>query len=250
MTRAKRRRDRFASLTVNLRGLLQERQYATPYHWSYDRNNLLEYQLRTRIVHDLLGLSSADGSVSKLRLLDVGCGDARFLGDASQCTAAHGVDASERALGFARQRVPRARFASCGAEALCFPDETFDAMTLLDVIEHIPDEQEFQIVREAHRVLRPGGQLVISTNTDRTAVEWKHYRHYSVARFRLLFEGLFSDLRLVGLIPYFPTLRLWKQMPIVWRFFRGRVRTCAPEEGQVVVGVGRKMVRPAAAGSP
>ena len=44
----------------------------------------------------------------------------------------------------------------------------------------------------------------------------------------------------VGLIPYFPTLRFWMQAPIAWRFFESRVRTCAPDEGQVIVGIGRK----------
>lgn len=230
----------------DLRPWLQERQYVAPYHWSYRGGNLLQYQLRTRVVLDLLDvapLTSASRSRRARplpRLLDVGCGDARFLAESTWRVEGWGVDATRRALGFARRLAPRARFARCAADALCFPDGSFDVVTLLDVIEHIPDDREHAVVREARRVLRPGGQLIISTNTDRSFVEWKHYRHYSMERFRGLYDDGFDDVRLVGLVPYFPTLRFWMALPIAWRLFRDRVRTCPPEEAQIVVGVGRK----------
>lgn len=219
---------------------LQERQYRTAYHWRYERNNRLAYQLRTRVVLDLLDLpraAPAGQDAPRPRLLDVGCGDARFLGDAVQHVEGFGVDISPRALAHGRRMVPDARFTVASADALPFPDGRFDCVTLLDVIEHVRDDAEMRVLTEARRVLRPGGRLVISTNTDRSTVEWKHYRHYSPARFAALFTGLL-DVRAVGLIPYFPTLRVWMQAPLVWRLFSDRVRTCAPEEGQIVVGVG------------
>jgi SAM-dependent methyltransferase len=227
-------------LVRNRREWLQERQYAKPYHWSWRRNNALMYQLRTDVVLDLLGVSGRDPSNGRLRLLDVGCGDARFLGDASRVTQACGVDVSLRALVFARNLVPKAAFAQCSAATLCFQDGTFDAVTLLDVIEHIPDGLELEVMREAHRVLRPGGHVVVTTNTDRTAAEWKHYRHYSLPRFQQLFDGLFSQFRAVGMVPYFPTLRAWLQTPIVWKLFRSRVCTCPPEKAHVIAGIGQK----------
>ena len=219
---------------------LQERQYTNPYHWSWRRSNALMYQLRTDVVLNLLGVHDENGSKSRLCLLDVGCGDARFLADASGVTQAYGVDFSYRALSFARQLVPQSAFAQCSATALCFPDGKFDAVTLLDVIEHIPDELELQVMREAHRVLRPGGHVVVTTNTDQTPAEWKHYRHYSLPRFQQLFEGLFSPVRFVGMVPYFPTLRVWLQTPVVWNLARRRVRTCPPEKAHVIAGIGTK----------
>jgi SAM-dependent methyltransferase len=229
---------------VPLREWLQERQYATPYHWRQRPNDEHEYQLRTRMALELAQLAHPhDGRPSlngaRPRLLDVGCGDARFVADASRAAQTIGVDVSRRALGFARELVPDARFLASGGEALPFRDESFDVVTLLDVIEHVPDADEPRVVREAARVLRPGGYLVMSTNTDRSAREWKHYRHYPLNRFRALFEG-FTDVRLVGLIPYFPTLRFWMASPVVWRFVRSRVRSCDPSAAQVVIGAGRK----------
>jgi SAM-dependent methyltransferase len=218
---------------------LQERQYATPYHWEQTGNDEIEYGLRTEVVLDLAGLLSPESSRSNQRLLDIGCGDARFAADAARHAATVGVDVSYRALTFARDLVPSARFLSSGGEALPFKSETFDIVTLLDVVEHIPDANEAAVLHEAYRVLKRGGKLVVSTNTDRSAREWKHYRHYPIGRFRSLFDGC-DDVRLVGLIPYFPTLRVWMQMPLTSRLFRTRIRRCPPEQAHVVVGGGTK----------
>ena len=233
----------------SIQARLQERQYATAYHWRQRPNDEREYQLRTRLALELAGLPSAadaapapaagGGSGTRPRLLDIGCGDARFTADAVRVSRAVGVDVSRRALGFARELVPDARFLASAGAALPFKSESFDVVTLLDVIEHIPDRDEPRVIDEARRVLRRGGRLVVSTNTDRSARERKHYRHYSLPRFRSLFDG-FAEIQLAGLIPYFPTLRLWMASPIVWRFVRGRVRSCDPAVAQVVVGAGRK----------
>ncbi|HEY2904268.1 MAG TPA: methyltransferase domain-containing protein [Vicinamibacterales bacterium] len=203
---------------------LQERQYATPYHWEQTGNDEIEYHLRTEVVLELARVSSSNADRTKQRLLDIGCGDARFAADAARRAWTVGVDVSQRALTFAHDLVP------AGA---------FDVVTLLDVIEHIPDANEAAVIREALRVLKPGGHLVISTNTDRITREWKHYRHYSIDRFRRLFDSC-RDLRLVGLIPYFPTLRVWMQAPGISRLLRARIKQCPPEQAHVVIGGGTK----------
>lgn len=45
---------------------------------------------------------------------------------------------------------------------LPFPDETFNAMSCLDVVEHVPLNLQLRVMREMERVLRPGGVLVLS----------------------------------------------------------------------------------------
>jgi glycosyltransferase involved in cell wall biosynthesis/ubiquinone/menaquinone biosynthesis C-methylase UbiE len=56
---------------------------------------------------------------------------------------------------------PMVRFVVADATQLPFADESFDAVTMLDVLEHIPDDRA--AAAEALRVLRPGGWLLVST---------------------------------------------------------------------------------------
>ena len=134
-----------------LKAWLQERQYATPYHWRQRPNDEREYQLRTAVVLELAGLSAAAHSAAKL--LDVGCGDGRFTAAAAQHARATGVDVSHRALMFGRTLVPNARFVRSGGERLPFASNSFDVVTILDVIEHIPDDYEAHVIGESYRVL-------------------------------------------------------------------------------------------------
>jgi SAM-dependent methyltransferase len=56
------------------------------------------------------------------------------------------------------------RFVCGDATALPFADQTFDAVTMFDVLEHIPDHKT--AIAEAFRVLRPGGFLLVSTPNE------------------------------------------------------------------------------------
>ena len=47
-------------------------------------------------------------------------------------------------------------------DSLPYPDDTFDAVLFAEVIEHLTQDPTFALV-ELHRVLKPGGQLLITT---------------------------------------------------------------------------------------
>ena len=59
---------------------------------------------------------------------------------------------------------PGVRFMSGDATDLPFEDERFDAVTMFDLLEHVPDDR--QAIMEAFRVLRPGGFLIVSTPNE------------------------------------------------------------------------------------
>jgi SAM-dependent methyltransferase len=49
------------------------------------------------------------------------------------------------------------------ASAIPFADQSFDAIVMLDVIEHIPHEERPKVGMECLRVLRPGGIVILAT---------------------------------------------------------------------------------------
>ncbi len=59
---------------------------------------------------------------------------------------------------------PLVRFLAGDATRLPFPNGSFDAVTMFDVLEHIPDDRA--AAREALRVLRQGGALMVSSPNE------------------------------------------------------------------------------------
>ncbi|HSE17897.1 MAG TPA: methyltransferase domain-containing protein [Pyrinomonadaceae bacterium] len=96
------------------------------------------------------------------RILDVGCGTGANLLMLSQYGDAEGVDVSEDALAFCRERgLEKVRLGA--GEALPYEDGTFDLVTALDVVEHMDDD--LAGLREMRRVLRPGGRVLLFVPT-------------------------------------------------------------------------------------
>jgi methionine biosynthesis protein MetW len=106
------------------------------------------------------------------RLLDLGCGDG-VLGELlkDRFDEVIGVDISDQALIVAKQRGLATYRVNLDEEALPFPDATFDAITCLDLIEHVFEPRV--LVSEIARVLAPGGSLYIAFPNMRYALRIK-----------------------------------------------------------------------------
>ncbi|MBJ8343454.1 bifunctional 2-polyprenyl-6-hydroxyphenol methylase/3-demethylubiquinol 3-O-methyltransferase UbiG [Antrihabitans sp. YC2-6] len=72
-----------------------------------------------------------------------------------------GVDYDTSAVAHVRARYPRVRMLQGNLAELPIPDESVDVVVNFQVIEHLWDQPQF--IRECVRVLRPGGELLIST---------------------------------------------------------------------------------------
>jgi len=106
-------------------------------------------------------------------VLDAGCGTGAVidaLADRYDCT---GVDVDEPSLAIARSRRPEVRFQQASAETLPFGDASFDAVLSLDVIGTAGVRDKGGLVREAARVLRPGGVLLLQV----AAYDWLRSAH-------------------------------------------------------------------------
>jgi len=98
-------------------------------------------------------------------VLDIGCSYAWFCRFALEEKAkkVYGIEPDSEKLTLARKEAPKAILSQGEAGYLNFPKDTFDLVTLLDVIEHVPVNSEPQVFSEIHKVLKPKGYLLIST---------------------------------------------------------------------------------------
>lgn len=92
-----------------------------------------------------------DPTCYSMETLDIGCGARHFT-----TVRRAGVN-----LDIGRPVEKPSYFTQASAEHLPYPDESFKCVTMFDVIEHV--ENPTQCIREIHRVLKPGGKLLLGT---------------------------------------------------------------------------------------
>ncbi len=159
--------------------------------------------------HRLLDLVPRGGD-----LLEVGCACGFLLEAARQRGfAPRGVEMSAWASAYARD-VYHLDVHTGSIESAALPPESFDVAVMADVIEHLTDPR--RTIRHIHRVLRPGGRLLLLTPDVGSAVarlfgpRWwglldDHYVYFSRRTLRAFLESEeFAVERIEGLGRVFP----------------------------------------------
>ena len=167
---------------------------ATPMEIVLEEDRHWWFATRTRAILAYLDLYARDGRTK--HILDVGCGAANMTHHLRHYGQVLGVDNNPRPLEVARQRGLEAYLGT--ADKLPFENCEFDLVTLLDTVEHVPDED--QVFQECRRVLRgsdaagkPGGKLLVTVPAfmflwSQNDVINMHQRRYSAPELRSKLE--------------------------------------------------------------
>lgn len=178
---------------------------------------------RRAIVAGLLRAVPVPHDQTTLQLLDIGCGTGanlpmlkKAIGPDGHLTA---MDFSPLALEFARTHPESNGVCLLQGDALHLPlrDESFHLLTMLDVLEHLRDDQ--RALSEVHRVLQPKGALVFSVPAyqhlwsahDEALHHFRRYEYRSLHK--LLHQSGFQVYRLsfaMSLMP--PIAWLWRKV--------------------------------------
>ena len=108
------------------------------------------------------------------KVLDVGCGPGTFIGNYLSGVDCLGVDISAPQIDYANRRYKTARH-RFSTQSLAAIDERFDAITMIELIEHLAPADARRLLAEARGLLAPQGRLVVTTPNYRSLwplIEW------------------------------------------------------------------------------
>lgn len=99
-----------------------------------------------------------------LRILDIGSGPGLFL----ECCREYGiegcgVEANPRAVEECRSRGLKVFQHDIGLPFVFFKNDSFDAVMCYQVIEHLSRPAQLNVLAEAYRVLRGGGEIMVDS---------------------------------------------------------------------------------------
>jgi len=148
----------------------------TGYWWGRNRRKLS------------LDLLKRFGAKAGCRHLDIGCGtgqNLRLLDDLTPLQTV-GIDVSPIALGFARKACRHCHLVRLDLNrTLPFPDQSFDVATIFSVLYHAWIDSELAVFREARRVLKPDGLLLITEPAFQTLARDLDIADMAARRYRL-----------------------------------------------------------------
>lgn len=159
------------------------------YHWKNIKEANVFYLQHTRIILRLVN-KFANGNI-----LDVGCGDGYIIANFPKFKEVIGIDISGQAVRIAKSKNPKIVFTVASCTNIPFSDNSFDTVVASEIIEHVNYEDGKMLLKEARRILKPQGKLIISTpNLSNPYMKFLQIRHKNIEHLKEYTKREFAEL--------------------------------------------------------
>lgn len=130
------------------------------------------------------------GDVKRNKILNIGSYNGWFERQIDRRGAKEviGIDIRQKFLELAKTNVPGVKFIKMSALELNFSDNSFDLVTMFDVLEHILPKKETEVFRMVYKILKPKGRMIISVPNSHffsnmlDPVWYLGHRHYNLKK--------------------------------------------------------------------
>lgn len=95
-------------------------------------------------------------------ILDVGCGNGKYLDVRSHDCMVHACDKSPCLVRIAKENHKHANIIQADGLSLPYPDSSFDAIISIAVVHHLGETDRKKFMKELQRVLKPDGSLLVT----------------------------------------------------------------------------------------
>ncbi|HZF24767.1 MAG TPA: class I SAM-dependent methyltransferase [Steroidobacteraceae bacterium] len=198
---------------------VQESEYAFPYHYlpRVERGSFRWWPYWSWGYKYLAGIEVVLDAIRKrpmTSLVDVGCGDGRFLREvASRYPGARllGVDHSDGAIHLARALNPQLQYCALDITA-AGSIGTFDFVTLIEVLEHVPPAGLANFVSALRGLMHQGSVLIVTVPHRNQALIPKHYQHFDRTSLQHAFGNGFEFESVFFFDMRSAIVRLWERV--------------------------------------
>ena len=183
----------------------QDMEYSFPYHYipqykdgfTQNYNWIWSKQYVSAIEFILDEIKSSKEAVKSI--CDLGCGDGRLTKELAECFVdkdVAGIDYSSRAINLAKALNPNINYIKQDIINDTI-ERKFDAITLIEVFEHIPLELCNDFVKSTSKILNNNGILYLTVPHINNPVNDKHFQHFNSKKLMDLLGKYFSDIKFI-----------------------------------------------------